>query len=328
MLDLGSGEGYGSAILAGRAKAVLGIEIDPQAVEHARENYVHENLEYRQRSILELEELEDDSFDLVVCYEVIEHITEHEALLSTVQRVLGPGGIFVVSTPDREIYSEAVDYHNPYHSKELSHQEFAALLGGFFSHHKMWGQLLSIGSVLEAVQGDPSAGPPEEIFVHRIGERWERHDAPPVPYLVAVASDTQLPSLPNFSLLNDPSAAALYPPPDPGGEPASAAEPPNRHFELWDTERLQRQVEIFEGTIAAQIDALAEVNAERDGLRQELERAVAALEEAVSAADALHRSDQQAADLRHQLDEITGSRAWRLVSSYRRLRAAPHRTGP
>ena len=82
VLDLGSGEGYGSAILAERAKEVLGIEIDVLAVENASTNYPLDNLEFRQSSVLDLDDLPDTSFDLVVCYEVIEHITEHDELLS------------------------------------------------------------------------------------------------------------------------------------------------------------------------------------------------------------------------------------------------------
>ncbi|MGD5648099.1 methyltransferase domain-containing protein, partial [Xanthomonas citri pv. citri] len=117
VLDLGSGEGYGSALLAASAAAVLGVEIDADSVEHARRNYRLENLEFRQGSILELGDLPGGAIDVIVCFGVIEHISEHEALMSLVRRALAPGGLFVVSTPDREIYSEAANYRNPYHVK-------------------------------------------------------------------------------------------------------------------------------------------------------------------------------------------------------------------
>ena len=199
VLDLGCGEGYGSAILAERAKDVLGVELDPQAVQHAATNYPFDNLEFRQASVLELDDLPDGSFDLVVCYEVLEHITEHDELFSLVRRVLCPDGVFVISTPDREIYSEAADYHNPYHVKELSLREFDELLGRFFSHHELWGQIVTVGSTLERIDRAPGAGSPDEIFVRREGDRWERRQADPVPYLVAVASQTQLPPIPDLS---------------------------------------------------------------------------------------------------------------------------------
>ena len=83
------------------------------------------------------------------------------------RRVLCPDGVFVISTPDREIYSEAADYHNPYHVKELSLREFDELLGRFFSHHALWGQIVTIGSTLERIDRAPGAGSPDEIFVRQ-----------------------------------------------------------------------------------------------------------------------------------------------------------------
>src|SRR5689334_19275144 len=76
VLDLGSGEGYGAALLASRAAAATGIDIDPQAVEHSRRHHRVENLEFRVGSILELEALPARSFDAVVGFEVIEHVAD------------------------------------------------------------------------------------------------------------------------------------------------------------------------------------------------------------------------------------------------------------
>ena len=69
--------------------------------------------------MLELDDLPDASFDMVVCFELIEHITKQEQLVETAARLLKEDGVFLVSTPDREIYSEAHDYHNPFHVREL-----------------------------------------------------------------------------------------------------------------------------------------------------------------------------------------------------------------
>ena len=307
VLDLGSGEGYGSAILAERAKSVLGVELDPQAVAHARLNYARDNLVFRESSILELSDLLDASFDLVICYEVIEHIVEHEELLTLVRRVLAPGGVFVVSTPDREIYSEAHDYHNPFHTKELSRAEFADLLSRHFSHHAMWSQSLALGSVLRHLSGTTSSGRFDEIFVRRDGDRWQRHPPPPVPYLVAVASQSELPSLPDFSLLNDPGVGALSVPPPPAPDLAVGApgEGADRQFELWEPERMRRQLGLFEAALASEMRAHALAEAEATELRHE--RDVAG-----------HRT----ASLQDDFDELTGSRAWRALSRYRRLRSA------
>ena len=348
VLDLGSGEGYGSAILAERAKNVLGIELDSQAVEHASTNYPLDNLKFRQGSILELDDLPDASFDLVVCYEVIEHITEHDELLSLVRRVLTPDGLFVVSTPDREIYSEAADYHNPDHVKELSRPELDDLLSRYFSHHGLWGQTVTVGSTLQRLDQAPGAGATDKIFVRKEGDRWVRYPAGPVPYLVAVASQAQVAELPGFSLLNDPAAGALraLPPPAPASfaEAVSRAldEGAGRLFELWEPERLRRQVAIFEAAVASEMGANQMAREEIADLHRRLESVIPALDgarreidvlrdEGAAAGDAARRAEDENALLRVQIDDITGSRAWRTLSRYRLVRAAfsgrAHRSG-
>jgi SAM-dependent methyltransferase len=211
VLDLGSGEGYGSAILAERAKQVVGVDIDARAIEHASTNYQMDNLVFRQASVLELDDLADASFELVVCYEVIEHIAEHDELLSLVRRVLAPGGLLLVSTPDREVYSEEPRYHNPFHVKELSRGEFEDLLDRFFTNHDLWVQSATIGSTLQRLHSVRD-GPRDEIYVRREGDRWERHDIEPVTYMVAVASQFPLPTLPESSLLKDREARELTTP--------------------------------------------------------------------------------------------------------------------
>ena len=336
VLDLGCGEGYGSAILAERAKDVLGVELDPEAVEHAATNYPLDNVEFRQASVLELDDLPDRSFDLVVCYEVLEHITEHDELFALAHRVLCPDGIFVISTPDREIYSEAADYHNPYHVKELSLREFDVLLGRFFSHHELWGQIVTVGSTLERIDRAPGAGHPDQIFVRRAGDRWERRKAGPVPYLVAVASQKTLPPIPDLSLLNDPESGALAAPA--ASVPAAFSQGDvdagtDREYELWEPERLRRQVVIFEAAVAAEIEAGFKTREEAEDLRRRLDAATAALddarehiehlrEEGLAVSGAAIRADDEIAALRAQLDDITGSRAWQMLSRYRSMRAA------
>jgi O-antigen biosynthesis protein len=109
VLDLGSGEGFGAALLAGSARSVTGIDIDYDAVEHSRLNYTGDNLDFRQASASDLHEFADGSFDVVVAFEMIEHVGEREQrrLLDEVARVLSNGGLFIVSTPERRTYSDA-----------------------------------------------------------------------------------------------------------------------------------------------------------------------------------------------------------------------------
>jgi O-antigen biosynthesis protein len=212
VIDLGSGEGYGSSLLAGTAARVLGIEIDPLAVEHARLNYRAPNLEFREGSVLKLDDLEPGSFDVAVCFEVIEHISDHDKLVSSVARLLRPGGVFVVSTPDREVYNASLGHVNPYHLKELDKDEFSTLLYKHFSHVTLYGQRASVGSLLHVLDEPERAQGHSHYVVQGNEGAWSVVPEPEPKYLVAVAClDSPVP-VPATSLLSD---AGLQAPPEP-----------------------------------------------------------------------------------------------------------------
>lgn len=200
VLDLGSGEGYGSQILASSARRVVGIELDPLAVEHARRNYHDTNLFFVEGSVLDLRDFEAESFDAAVCFEVIEHVSDHERLLAEVTRVLRPGGIFVVSTPDREEYNRELGHVNPYHLKEMDLAEFSGLLSSQFAHHVVFGQRAVCGSVLSRLDSK-EPGSIDRLPVQRREGRWSVAEAPAAKYLIAVASNATLDKVPNDSLL-------------------------------------------------------------------------------------------------------------------------------
>jgi len=204
VLDLGSGEGYGSDILARRAKTVVGVELDPVAVAHAVLQYDAPNLSFVEGSVLKLDDFADSSVDVVVCFEVIEHISDQERLVGGVARVLRPEGLFIVSTPDRAVYNEALGYPNPYHLKELDRGEFQALLAGHFAHVTMYGQRAVAGSMLSPLDGTSEARiDAARQVVQYEGGRWKLVASPPPKYFLAIASQQPLPPMPQDCLLVD-----------------------------------------------------------------------------------------------------------------------------
>jgi O-antigen biosynthesis protein len=206
VLDLGSGEGFGAAILAESAAAVVGIDIDERTVEHSRLNYAGDggNLEFRVASAADLSEFGDASFDAVVAFEVIEHLDEQDEAMDEVARVLGPDGVLILSTPDRLMYSEATGYENPFHMRELTLEELRQLLLRRFAHAALWSQRTITGSELTAIDLQETAtGSSSPFFVERLGDRWIETGSPAPNYLVAVASNRQLPEVASSSTLAD-----------------------------------------------------------------------------------------------------------------------------
>lgn len=171
VLDAGCGTGYGSAELARLADWVVGADLAGEAVEYAREHYRLPNLHFEQASCIALPHPQA-SFDLVVAFEVIEHLADWREMLREARRLLAPGGQFVVSTPNRLYYTESRGESgaNPFHVHEFDFEEFRQELSAVFPHVTLFlenhvegivFQPCPIGNTSE-VRADSEAGQPAE----------------------------------------------------------------------------------------------------------------------------------------------------------------------
>lgn len=140
VLDLASGEGYGCAILAEKASEVVGIDIDEQAVRHAVGQYLLPNINFICGSITDIPIKGENLFDVITCFEAMEHIEDHDKLLSEVKRLLTKEGLFIVSTPNKLIYNIYSGGPNLYHLKELNFDEFKNILEKHFPQVSFLGQ--------------------------------------------------------------------------------------------------------------------------------------------------------------------------------------------
>src|SRR6202000_3247322 len=124
VLELASGEGFGAALLARAARSVHGIDIDQRTVDHSSLNYAGGAISFSVGDARDLSAFADDSFGAVVAFEMIEHVADQNRVLSEGARVLAPGGILIISTPDRRAYSPGNESENPFHVRELDLSEF------------------------------------------------------------------------------------------------------------------------------------------------------------------------------------------------------------
>jgi 2-polyprenyl-3-methyl-5-hydroxy-6-metoxy-1,4-benzoquinol methylase len=153
VLDVGCGEGYGPTLLAERAREVIAVDYSPEAVRHARECYAHANVRFEVADAMALP-ASLGAFDVVTCFEVIEHIEQDDALLSGISRVLRPGGLLILSTPnalvDRLFESVGAHEHYEYHINMLSPAELRRRAQPHFRSVTLYGQSVR-GNTMHAV---------------------------------------------------------------------------------------------------------------------------------------------------------------------------------
>jgi ubiquinone/menaquinone biosynthesis C-methylase UbiE len=131
VLDIASGEGYGSSILAQKALKVIGVDIDIESVESAKKKYIRNNLKYIVGSADNIP-IESNSIDVVVSFETIEHHDKHDEMLMEIKRVLKKDGLLIMSSPDKKNYSDIPNFKNKFHIKELYYDEFENLIKKYF----------------------------------------------------------------------------------------------------------------------------------------------------------------------------------------------------
>ena len=159
-------------------------------------------LRFEQADATALDAYPDASFDLVLSFETLEHVHAQERLLDGFARLLAPGGLLLVSTPDKRTYTDLTGEVNPHHVRELYRDEFEALLAARFPARRLYGQKNLFQSVLWALDGQGGGAQahalqPDGAVVDGVGPA-------PMYYLAACARDgAALASLPALSLFGD-----------------------------------------------------------------------------------------------------------------------------
>jgi 2-polyprenyl-3-methyl-5-hydroxy-6-metoxy-1,4-benzoquinol methylase len=139
VLDLGCGSGYGTAELSKRAALVTGVDQSAEAVSYAHQQYSSVNQVFTVGDCTALP-FHEHSFDVAVCFEVVEHLSNQEALLREAVRVLKPKGFLIISTPNRVFYTEERKEVNRYHTREFDLEEFSGFLHETFPIVRMFFQ--------------------------------------------------------------------------------------------------------------------------------------------------------------------------------------------
>ncbi len=329
VLDLGIGTAYGANHLASYAEHVTGVDIDPLAVEAAQLQYRRSNLTFLTGDLTKLH-FDQESFDAVVIFEVIEHIAkdEQQLMIAEIRRILKPDGLLLLSTPDHD-RTKNFPEKNPYHTGELTEPELQELLSQNFAFSEIYFQEINAASIIWSQKSTSFNG---------YGMKVLRHSSTPVP----LDNNTHLTLIAQAS--NVPIKHSL----------ASFCAEYERHIltELWDlTGHLRWQLQLKEQeqdkdhseiatlnqalqasqntirTLEAQLDqSNRDVSIIADTLltihesyRERLNR----IEELEAEVPELTALRQRIAELEEELRVVYHSRSWKLVKRYWRTMDSP-----
>lgn len=142
-LDISCGTGYGTKILAAITQSVVGVDISEDAINFATANYTSPNLSFEVGDILDME-FSADCFDVITCFETVEHVSNQEKCFNELYRVLSEGGTLMISSPNRKLTSPSKSINdlpdNKFHTKEYLPNEFISLISEYFEISGVYGQ--------------------------------------------------------------------------------------------------------------------------------------------------------------------------------------------
>ncbi|MDP8233396.1 MAG: class I SAM-dependent methyltransferase [Candidatus Saelkia tenebricola] len=150
-LDLGCGEGYGTKILSSGAQEITGVDIEAEVVNKASYKYASKNCLFKQYDGKKIS-FPENTFDVVVSFQVIEHVKDDFGFISEAHRVLKKGGMFILATPNKDIrLPKNQKPWNIHHVREYSLNGFKGVLKNSFSEVEILG-IQAVGKVKEIEQ--------------------------------------------------------------------------------------------------------------------------------------------------------------------------------
>ncbi len=197
VLDAGCGVGWGTVVLASAgASRAVGVDIDREAIENARAR-AGEKAEFVQGDLSALP-FENDTFDLVVSFEAIEHVGDPERAFDEMRRVLKPDGILAISSPNKGVYPAG----NRFHIREFTAAELEEVLQHRFGQVRMYRQESHSASLITDDARHAIADPSLELGA-RLYKMWGR-DAGEELYTIALAGGGELPDVGGVGVVGPP----------------------------------------------------------------------------------------------------------------------------
>lgn len=137
VLDIACGNGYGTVLLSNQGHETIGGDISKETIDFCKKKFSNNRFELIDGTQIQFD---DNSFDVVVSFETIEHTTEYSKMISEFKRILKQNGVAIISTPNILINSPTGQIVNKFHTQEWNYEELLSILSEHFSEVTIFGQ--------------------------------------------------------------------------------------------------------------------------------------------------------------------------------------------
>lgn len=292
----------GTQVLASVARHVKVLTGSEEAAGRGRELYREPNTSYKSVQLPALQQ-EENSFDVVVALQVIEHLESPVELLQEVRRILKPDGVLVLSTPDKQARSN--ERNRPTYVSEMYVEELHESLQRHFTNVSLRRQGAVAGGFVSGSSKDRSQALTESAQLSSFSP-YPGTALPPTELIVAVCSDAEPPE-------EDESPYLLL---DKDRRVFEEDEDHREDIQLLRDEvrRMQEtEVQAFYNTLALRNSEIAYLKSEPGDNSTKTQR----VKELEAQNQALKRENDK---IKSRLHGIEGSNIWRLTAPYRRGR--------
>ncbi len=323
VLDAGCGVGWGTGLLvAAGASSATGLDLDADAVANARGRVP--GAHFVQGDLAQLP-WDAGSFDLVVCFETLEHVADQEQALDELVRVLAPDGLLLVSSPNPRVYPAG----NPFHLHEFTPEELREAVGKRLPNVAQWNQHNQIASIL-VQEGSLPPGETREVLARTIRPLESGTD----PYSTVIAGCGPSPLLPPLlccapsdQLLHLEALGVLL-----SEERERMSEDQKRVVEereqiLAERSKMLLEIAAQRTTIRVSAERIASLERQTEALRREREHTAVLLLESeqqlpellATTGARLREQEQQVAQLQQKVAVFRTSKSWRFTAPLRAL---------
>lgn len=316
VLDAGCGTGYGTDMIhSAGATRIVGIDISDDAIEHCQSHFAGD---FQVADIHRLP-FPDDSFDLVVCFEVIEHIDDQRSAIAELHRVTKPTGVLAISSPNRGVYPAG----NPHHKHEYKPDELQGDLASHFANVALYRQSPWLTSAVLDDHTTEAVGVENDVALRtiKIGSIAPGDEV----FTVALASDAQLPEVKPLMVIGRPFEVGWWE--DRVAQLTIDIEEERLRHDLTRRDGERRNADQARALLSVETQlakARGEIALLRDTHSDLIQWAEKRNTSARMSETSLRRCEQERDDFKnrlhraeHTIDDITGALSWRITAPLR-----------